>query len=104
MFADGVDRDDVRMLQARFGAGLAAETCQLFGAGVAARRHHLESDQALQRDFARLVDNAHAAAAEYAENLVTGNCRHRRRHFHGGAVVAEGDRTGLRRRLIGRLF
>ena len=40
------------------------------GAGVAAGQDHLEGDEAVEADLPGLVDDAHAAAAELAEDLV----------------------------------
>ena len=46
-------------------------------AGVAAAADHLQGDQAVQAALPGLVDDAHAAPAELAEDLVAGQFRQR---------------------------
>ena len=75
MFAVLVDLHDVGVLQARDGFGFGAEASQLLAAGMAACKDHLEGDEAIELEMACLVDNAHAAAAKYALNLVARNDR-----------------------------
>ena len=43
------------------------------GAGVAAGQDHLEGDDAVEPELAGLVDDAHAAAAQLAQDLVAGD-------------------------------
>ena len=76
VFAHFVDLHDVRMLQARDGFGLGAKTRELVGSGVAAGENHLQRDQAFEACLAGAVNHAHAAAAENAEDLKTGDRRH----------------------------
>src|SRR5438105_4885025 len=45
----------------------------LLGAGVLGGEDHLEGDDAFEAQVPGLVDNAHAAAAQLARNLVTGH-------------------------------
>ena len=70
VLADLVDLHDVGMLQARDGLRLGLEAGQVRRAGVAARQDHLQRHQPIQLRLPRLVDHAHAAAAQLAEDLV----------------------------------
>ncbi len=73
VFADAVDLDDVGVVQAGDGLGLGLEAGQVVGAGVFARQDHLERDDAVEAALPGLVDDAHAAAADLAEQLVAGD-------------------------------
>ena len=73
-----MDLHDVRMLQPRHRLGLDAEARQLPRPGMAAGQHHLERHGALQGQMPGLVDDAHAAAAEHALDLVAGHRNHSR--------------------------
>ena len=55
------------------GLGLDAEARALVRAGVAAGEDHLEGDEAVELRLPGLVDDAHAAAAQLALNLETGD-------------------------------
>jgi hypothetical protein len=71
--ADLVDLHDVGVLKAGDGLGLGAEAGQFVGAGVGAGQDHLEGDQAVQAEVPGLVDDAHAAPAQFPEELVAGD-------------------------------
>ena len=73
VLADFVDLHDVRVLQARDGFGFGAESSPLVRRGVLAGQDHLQGDDAVERDLPGLVDDAHAAAAELAEDFVAGD-------------------------------
>jgi len=67
-FADLVDLDDVRVLQAGHGFDFDAEA----GPGVEVRRgNHLHGHDAVQCDLAGFVNDAHATPADFFEHLVT---------------------------------
>ena len=73
VLADLVDLDDVGVLQAGDGLGLGPEAAGGLGPGVLAGQDHLEGDEAVEPDLPGLVDDAHAAAAQLAEDLVAGD-------------------------------
>ncbi len=73
VFADLVNLHDVRVAQPGDGAGLAVEARQLRLVSVGAGENHLERDQAVEGQLPRLVDDAHAAAADLFEDRVAGN-------------------------------
>ncbi len=68
--ADAEDRHDVSVVQPGHGAGLALEALQLRPADQAVVRQHLECDMPAERLLHRLVDDAHAAAADLAQDAV----------------------------------
>ena len=84
MFADLVDLHDVGMLQARDSFSLGLEACQVGLSGVTARQYHLQRHQPIELAVPGLIHHAHAAAAQFAEDLVA---------RHGGAA---GDSSGQR--------
>jgi len=63
------------MLQSRHGFRLCVEARDLFLGRVVSCAHHLERDGALEVDLKRLVDDAHAAAAQLALEAITGKLR-----------------------------
>src|SRR5581483_3581719 len=71
VFTNFVDLDNVGMLQTGDSFSLAAKTLDDLAAGMAAGENHLERHQAIEAELPRLVDHAHAAAAQFLENLVT---------------------------------
>ena len=78
---DLVDLNDVRMLKGRDGIGLLAEAAQVVRGGRGAGADHLQSDQPPRPFLLSLVHNTHAAAADFAQELVAGDhsgCRDRR--------------------------
>ncbi len=67
---------DVRVLELRGRNGLALEALQVLGLGGQFGRDELERDRtAVEIEVHRLVDLAHAAAAEPADDLVVGDAR-----------------------------
>ncbi|HKI35726.1 MAG TPA: hypothetical protein VKA46_27975 [Gemmataceae bacterium] len=68
--ADFVDLHDVGVLQAGDGLGLGAEAPQVVGGGVDTRQDHLQRHQAVEPNLTCQVDDAHAASAQFAEDLV----------------------------------
>ena len=73
MLSDFVDLHNVGMLQAADRLRLGAEPRQVVGSGVGAGQDHLERDEAIESDLAGLVDDAHAAPAQLAQDFITGN-------------------------------
>ena len=73
MLADLVDLHDVRVLQPgdRLGLDLEAQPCS--GAGVPPARIILRATRRFGLDLPGLVDDAHAAAAQFSEDLVAGH-------------------------------
>src|SRR5437016_1588572 len=69
------------MTQSSDGLDLRPEARQLCGVHLGCGQDHLESDRALQGNAPRPVDHSHAAAPEYALDLVAGDgrvgCRNR---------------------------
>ena len=59
------------MLQLGNGLGLGAEAGQLLGAGMYALEDHLQGDRAVQTLLACFIDDAHAAATELTQDLIT---------------------------------
>ena len=67
-----VEREDVRVLEGGEGLGFDEEA----GAGVlaeVAREEHFEGDLAVWGELGGAVDDAHAAAAEFADDAVAGD-------------------------------
>ena len=96
MLADVVDLDDVGVLEPGDGLGLGEEAGGGLGAGVRAGQDHLQGDGAVEPDLAGLVDDAHAAAAQLAQDLVAGE--------RGVGTPGGGRRrVAIRRRGDGRL-
>ena len=69
VLADGVDRDDVGVVQLGRGLGLALEALLGLGAHAQRGREDLQGHAALERDLAGLVDHAHTATADLAQQL-----------------------------------
>jgi hypothetical protein len=82
VLADLEDLHDVGMLQTGDRLRLDAEAFQLGSAGVAARQDHLQGDDAIELEMPSLVNNAHAAAAQFGEHFVA---RHRSALSYHGA-------------------
>ena len=66
--ADGVDRHDVGVVQAGGGLGLELEPLQLLGVQRRGQRQDLQRHPAVERELLGLVDDAHAAPADLAED------------------------------------
>jgi hypothetical protein len=78
VLADLVDLHNVGMVQPGHRLGLGAEAGQVFRLGLGAGQDHLQGDEALELRLPRLVDHAHAAAAEQAQHLIARHDRQRR--------------------------
>ena len=70
--AELVDVDDARMLQPRHGGRLQLEAGQLIAVALLAGAQHLQGDLMTEGAVPRPIDDAHAAVAEDAEDLVAG--------------------------------
>src|SRR5262245_4764583 len=102
MHADVEYLHDVRMLQGGNRLRLRPETSNTLCSCVTAGQDHLQGDQTVRVVLARLVDDTHAAPAEFAKDVVTGQ-----RWQPGGGRVRGGcaereSRPLLRRRLLRR--
>ena len=99
---NGVDHDDVGVIESRGRSGLALEP--FFHAGVEreVRQHDLDRDPAVQSQVVGEVDDGHAAAADLAADLVLagGECAELGEELPG-ALAGEGGRArvGQRRRV-----
>ena len=76
--ADGVDRDDVRMLQASSGQGFVLEALQLLGIQRCSEGQDFQGHAAAQGDLLRFIDDAHAAAAHLAQQAKIAELTQRR--------------------------
>ena len=98
--AEVIDRHDVRMIQSRQGPRLALEPFGETGAAGHCGRQYFQRHQAIQRRLARLIDRAHAALADEAENLELrkklGDFPNRRRHESSAGSRAGCARFGVR--------
>jgi hypothetical protein len=99
VLADLVDRDDVRVVEQGDGLGLVAEPADLVFGGQCGGADHLERNLAVQADLARLVDDAHAAAANLGLDLVVAEVADERAGSR--VAVAAGLAAGRGRRPIG---
>jgi hypothetical protein len=88
--ADLVDLDDVGVLELGDRLRLGAEADQRFGVGQIARQDHFQGDEPVELDLPGLVDDAHAAAAQLAEDLITANDRDRMDRLGGEHPVEAG--------------
>ena len=70
VFADFVDRHDVRMIEVGRRLGLLAEPAHVVGRSELAAQDHLQRHRAFQALLASFVDHAHAAAGNLAEQFV----------------------------------
>ena len=104
--ADVVDLDDVGVLQAGDGLGLGQEAGDGLGAGMGPGQDHLERAGTVQADLPGPVDDAHAAAAQLAQDLVAGDGGDGAvGHLPGGAATAGGVGVGQDTdRRVGRLW
>ncbi len=73
VLADFIDLHDIRMPQRRDGFSLLQKTGAVLLVGVAPREDHFQRHDPVQSQLPRLVNNAHAAAAECIQDLVTGD-------------------------------
>jgi hypothetical protein len=82
-FAVVVNMHDVRVLQLGGRLGFPAQTRQVPRRHLGGGTEHLQGHQAVQADLAGLIDHAHAALAQLAQNLIPrqgwpGGCGRRR--------------------------
>ncbi len=87
MLGDFVDLDDVRVTEPGDGLGFGAETREIGFTGMAARQEHLEGDRSIEAQLPGFVDDAHAPATEFSQDLISANIH----------VAASRERTGCRR-------
>src|SRR5262249_2923432 len=90
LFADLVNLDDVRMLQACDRLGLSLEAPQLARPRMGPGQNHLERDEPIEPEVPGPVHDAHRAPAEFAEHFVSGDVR--------TGYSSPGLSEGLRRR------
>ncbi len=81
-----VDLHDVGMKQLGDGFRLGAKPRQAHLTDMRSRQDHLQGDQALQPAVPRLVDDAHAAPAEFFQDVIT-------RHGHALESRGAGEQT-----------
>ena len=93
VLADLVDGDDVGMHEPGGGLGFGPETRPVRFAGQVAAEDHLERDGPIEAELPGSPDDAHAAAAEFGDDLEVAK---RRRRAHG--LVATGIWRSRRRR------
>ena len=68
--ADFVNRDDVRVLQARGGGGFGAEALDEILSRQRPGQEHLHRDDAVQAHLPRSIDDAHPAARDFFQQFV----------------------------------
>src|SRR5581483_5774519 len=66
LLGDGVNLNDVGMLQTSDGLGFGQETCLFLSARMTSGADHLQSYDALQVELPGSVDNPHPTAAQLA--------------------------------------
>jgi hypothetical protein len=71
------DLNHARMLNGSDCLGFHHEPAVFLGTRQIARQDPLQSDQAIERDLSRLVDDAHGPAADLLQHLVPGHLRQR---------------------------
>ena len=71
-FIDLKDGGDVRMMQRSGRSGLSVKAFSIFLGGQSGRRKNLDSHRPVKLRVLGFVDDAHAAAAEFACDLVMG--------------------------------
>ena len=91
--ADRVHRDDVRVVELRGGLGLDAEPGDLAGVDGGGERQDLQRHAAAQRALDGLVDDAHAAAAQLADDAEVADPWGRRHRPARGPDRRSGIRT-----------
>ena len=93
--ADAEDGDDVRVVQPRGGLRLAMEAGHALGVEERRRGQDLERDATAERFLLGLVDDAHPAASDLADDPVVGEPLGNRAVRQGGGAE---ERTGDIRR------
>src|SRR5262249_35889169 len=99
MFADPVDRHDIGMVEPGSCLRLAAKSGQLVLLGDGMLGKHLDRHAPAKRLLHRLVNDAHSAAAEFANDSKVAEALEFRRFESGSAlpVAAAGPRCRARR-------
>jgi hypothetical protein len=118
LLAHGVDRDDIRVVQLRGRLRFGAEAGDLPFIEHRREREHLQGDLPIERELPRLVHDAHAAAADLADDFViaqalgpgqrTGRGRfvRRRQRFGpqpGGHLVEDLQAVDVRSQFVGEI-
>ena len=67
-----MDLHNSGVLQPRDSLGLGLKTLQLLRPRVTASEDHLESDDAVQLEVLRFIDDAHATASQFAQDFIIG--------------------------------
>ena len=95
MVADVIDLGDVGVPQPgdRLGLGLEAQCSRL--TGVVAGQNHLEGAETIQADLTGQIDDSHAAAAEFVQNLVAGYGGYRPPRPGRSDAVGQGRHGGV---------
>ena len=70
VFADFMDRHDVRMFEAGDRLGFGAEAFHLRFARQPGLEHHLQRDDAVEAGLARAINHPHAAACDFIQQFV----------------------------------
>ncbi len=96
--ADLINLDDVRVLQLGDDLGFLVKAKAFIAAGMGRVEDHLEGDDPIELQVFGLVDDAHTAAAEFTEDLVTGHGQRFAARQGGAEVftgqVSDGERVG----------
>ncbi len=74
-FPNVIERADVRVIERRDALRFALEPCTKLGIGRERGRQHFHGDGALEARVTRLIDLAHAAGADGADDLVGSKAR-----------------------------
>jgi hypothetical protein len=72
MFADLVDRDNVRMIEASDGFGFDPKALQFFLTGQLAGQDHFQSDDSVQPGLSCSINHAHSAASDFLQQFIAG--------------------------------
>jgi hypothetical protein len=96
VFADFVNRHDVRMIEARRRGGFVAKALHRLGRGKFAGKNHFNRHLAMETDLACAIDHSHPTARNFLEQLVIAKAAHleraeqiiRRRRFLQQAKTA----------------
>ena len=93
--ADGVDVDDVRVVEVRGGTDLPLKPLPDPGIGRDGRRHHLEGDAPARGSFLGFVDDAHPSVPDLADDAEVVDLFWRVvRHWHQPPLHRFGVSTG----------
>ncbi len=93
MLADFINRDDARVIEQSHRLGLVLKSPKLGVIGQDAGPDHLESDRPVEGKLAGLVNDAHAAAAQFSAQLIVAKVAELGSHGQGeGVAVSLGRR------------